>query len=305
MSAHLERLKRKAKANRRCLREIFAEGEELLSAIEWVRLSETLEQIRPVEIRKGVLCEPAFKRRKKEIRRQAFALLDAGYPESGIPTRLGLSRTTWWRYRKHHAELCPENTPTGRLNKPSDVSKKHPPVGKVTFGYLDATSGGNVEAEQEFHRRLDAPAAAPLQRLKGDAAERADDMAEELSAIFGRKLKPGSALTDWIIDGIGVGAFCFELRARDWSYGWISEAIAIASRGRWAPSPELLEAHVDRHLERLAGRGGLCPENGSTGRMDERSDVSKQHPPVGQVICADLHLLPEPLAVRVEELMAA
>ena len=191
------------------------------------------------------------------------------------------------------------------MDKPSDVSRKTPPVGKVIFGHLDATSGGDAEAEREFHRRLDAPAAAPLPRLKGDIGERTDDIIEELSAIFGRELKPGSALIDWIIDEISIGAFCFELRARDRSYGWISEAITIASRGRWAPSPELLEAHVERHLQRLAERDGLTPENGSTDRMDKRSDVSKRRTPVGEAtFVPDLHLLPEPIAVEIEELLA-
>ena len=214
MSA-LADFKRRASRDRAGLREIYTEAEHVLSAVEHVRLAEHLEQLIPRHTldRSGHRrrVEPPFRRRPADKRRQALALLAAGYPESGIPTLLELPPSTWSRYRRQFAELTPKTGVTNGLDKRSNRSKRSTPVGGVESGCQALRT---------------APSAAD---------------------VFGVEIPTGPKINDWIIDQ-GIGEFCGKLIAAGWDYGSIVNLIAAASRGSWHPSAELLEAHVEREV---------------------------------------------------------
>lgn len=297
---------REAKADRRGLRNLFEQSGDYLTAVEWAKFGRTLESIRPKE-KGGRQVEPNFELAPKDRRAIAIALLDEGVDEKKIPSLVSLSRSTWWRIRAGHT---PKTPPADPMNKRRDVSNRRTPVGRPTPAYLDATSGGNLEAEREFYRLLglpdpdDAQARRKKAKLAKHVAENIDRTTADLSRIFHREIPTGIPFSDWIVDELGLDVFCSELIAAGWSHGWIREAIFIASEGSWCPSVELLEAHVERHLEGQK-RAGRTPETGVTDRMNKRSNVSKRPTPVGGPIHGDVSLLPEPILVRLEALVGA
>ena len=136
----------------RCLLQNRWEEGAVLSGRDQLKLARELAKIKPARIEKHgwrVPCEPTFELRPKDRRRLTEALLIDGRKDGEILSVVpGLTRRTFDRVK---AGLGLAKTPPANGSTPGRFeTKRSDPVGRPEMAYLDATSGGNVEAARRF-----------------------------------------------------------------------------------------------------------------------------------------------------------
>ena len=151
MSPACKALIDRAKEDRCLLRDKWDEG-LTLSGRDQLRLARVLLKVKPATIEKHgrrVPCEPRFELKAKDRRRLVGALLEDGARDGEILSTVpGLTRRTFDRIKADTATA--KTGGHNRFRKRCFETKLSVPVVRPQTAFLDASSGGDSEAEKRF-----------------------------------------------------------------------------------------------------------------------------------------------------------